>query len=65
MWKPTNQPATPGRPAEPERPSATVPAAPVPSNEPAAQPRPVRHDHYFGPGHDWQVPGYQGRSDWF
>jgi cytoskeletal protein CcmA (bactofilin family) len=26
MWKPTNQPATPGRPAEPERPS-TAPAA--------------------------------------
>jgi cytoskeletal protein CcmA (bactofilin family) len=24
MWKPTNQPATPGRPAEPERPSPTT-----------------------------------------
>ena len=24
MWKPTNQPATPGRPAEPERPSTTA-----------------------------------------
>jgi cytoskeletal protein CcmA (bactofilin family) len=40
MWKPTNQPATPGRPAEPERPSAIVPTAPVVS-EPAAAPRPV------------------------
>jgi cytoskeletal protein CcmA (bactofilin family) len=30
MWKPTNQPATPGRPAEPERPTPTaVPTAPV------------------------------------
>jgi cytoskeletal protein CcmA (bactofilin family) len=44
MWKPTNQPATPGRPAEPERPStSTVPTAPVMNmNEPAAAaPRPV------------------------
>jgi cytoskeletal protein CcmA (bactofilin family) len=41
MWKPTNQPATPGRPTEPERPSATVPTAPVATTEPAAQPRPV------------------------
>jgi cytoskeletal protein CcmA (bactofilin family) len=40
MWKPTNQPATPGRPTEPERPSATVPTAPV-ATEPAAQARPV------------------------
>jgi len=40
MWKPTNQPATPGRPTEPERPSATVPTAPV-ATEPATQPRPV------------------------
>lgn len=39
MWKPTNQPATPGRPAEPERPS-TPTAAPAMS-EPAAAPRPV------------------------
>ncbi len=41
MWKPTNQPATPGRPAEPERPS--MPAAttmPTPG-EPAAAPRPA------------------------
>ena len=40
MWKPTNQPATPGRPAEPERPSMSTPTAPVMS-EPAAAPRPV------------------------
>src|SRR5271156_6518009 len=47
MWKPTNQPATPGRPAEPERPStSTATTAPVVNmnmnaNEPAAVPRPV------------------------
>jgi len=45
MWKPTSQPATPGRPAEPERPStATAPTAPgtnMSINEPAAAPRPV------------------------
>ena len=43
MWKPTNQPATPGRPAEPERSNpSTAPTAPVMSmNEPAAVPRPV------------------------
>ena len=43
MWKPTNQPATPGRPAEPERTSAsTATTAPVvPSSEPPAAPRPV------------------------
>jgi cytoskeletal protein CcmA (bactofilin family) len=43
MWKPTNQPATPGRPAEPERPStSTAPTAPVmTTSEPAAVPRPV------------------------
>ncbi len=40
MWKPTNQPATPGRATEPERPSATIPTAPV-ATEPAGQPRPV------------------------
>ncbi len=39
MWKPTNQPATPGRPAEPERPSMSTPTVPAVS-EPAA-PRPV------------------------
>jgi cytoskeletal protein CcmA (bactofilin family) len=44
MWKPTNQPATPGRPAEPERPNtATATTAPVSMNasEPPAVPRPV------------------------
>ena len=42
MWKPTNQPATPGRPAEPERPStATAPVAPAAISEPPAVPRPV------------------------
>ncbi len=39
MWKPTNQPATPGRPAEPERPTPSTPTAPA-ASEPAA-PRPV------------------------
>jgi len=41
MWKPTNQPQTPGRPAEPERPTTSTPSAPVMSSEPAAAPRPV------------------------
>ena len=43
MWKPTNQPATPGRPSEPERPTAsTATTAPMMStSEPAAVPRPV------------------------
>jgi cytoskeletal protein CcmA (bactofilin family) len=43
MWKPTNQPATPGRPAEPERPStSTATTAPLMSaSEPAAAPRPA------------------------
>jgi cytoskeletal protein CcmA (bactofilin family) len=46
MWKPTNQPATPGRPAEPERPTPMT-ATPTPStnmstSEPVAvAPRPV------------------------
>jgi len=39
MWKPTNQPATPGRPAEPERPTLSTPTVPA-VGEPAA-PRPV------------------------
>jgi len=42
MWKPTNQPATPGRPGTPEpeqRPAMSTPPAPV-MGEPAA-PRPV------------------------
>jgi cytoskeletal protein CcmA (bactofilin family) len=47
MWKPTNQPATPGRPAEPERPSpataTTAPSMNMSVSEPAASsaPRPV------------------------
>jgi cytoskeletal protein CcmA (bactofilin family) len=42
MWKPTNQPQTPGRPAEPERPTTSTPNAPaMMANEPAAGPRPV------------------------
>jgi cytoskeletal protein CcmA (bactofilin family) len=42
MWKPTNQPATPGRPAEPERPSMSTPTPSSISSEPAAAaPRPV------------------------
>jgi cytoskeletal protein CcmA (bactofilin family) len=44
MWKPTNQPATPGRPAEPERPTtSTATTAPAMStaSEPVAVPRPV------------------------
>ncbi len=42
MWKPTNQPVTPSRPGEPERPSPTfsTPTAPAVSETPAA-PRPV------------------------
>ncbi|MGB9237143.1 MAG: polymer-forming cytoskeletal protein [Terriglobales bacterium] len=40
MWKPTNQPATPGRPTEPERPSASTSTTPI-STEPATQPRPA------------------------
>ena len=39
MWKPTNQPATPGRPAEPER--ASTPTAAPATSEPAPAPRPV------------------------
>lgn len=41
MWKPTNQPATPGRPAEPERPSMSTPTPTPISSEPSAAPRPV------------------------
>lgn len=40
MWKPTNQPQTPGRPAEPERPTMSQPSAPVMASEPVA-PRPA------------------------
>ena len=45
MWKPTNQPATPGRPAEPERPTTTTgttaPITNMSTSEPASIPRPV------------------------
>ncbi len=42
MWKPTNQPQTPGRPAEPERPTTSTPNAPaMMASEPAVGPRPV------------------------
>ena len=42
MWKPTNQPTTPGRPGEPERPAAPAPATSSAASEPApAAPRPV------------------------
>src|SRR5271165_3785684 len=41
MWKPTNQPATPSRPTEPERPSPTAATMAPPVSEPAAAPRPV------------------------
>ena len=42
MWKPTNQPTTPGRPGEPERPAAPAPAITSSAvSEPAPAPRPV------------------------
>ena len=49
MWKPTNQPATPGRPGEPERPSTSTgstapmstPRETMSASEPAAVPRPM------------------------
>src|SRR5580693_9186041 len=42
MWKPTNQPQTPGRPAEPERPTTSTPNAPaMMASEPVVSPRPV------------------------
>jgi cytoskeletal protein CcmA (bactofilin family) len=42
MWKPTNQPQTPGRPAEPERPTVSTPNAPaMMANDPAVAPRPA------------------------
>ena len=40
MWKPTNQPATPGRPSEPERPTTSTPTIAPMASEPAT-PRPV------------------------
>src|SRR5713226_5678826 len=45
MWKPTNQPATPGRPAEPERTSTstatTAPVSNMSTSEPPPMPRPA------------------------
>ncbi len=41
MWKPTNQPQTPGRPGEPERPTMSSPNPPPMASEPVAAPRPV------------------------
>ncbi|MGA9508501.1 MAG: polymer-forming cytoskeletal protein [Candidatus Sulfotelmatobacter sp.] len=42
MWKPTNQPQTPGRPNEPERPTMNTPSAPaMMASEPAVAPRPA------------------------
>jgi cytoskeletal protein CcmA (bactofilin family) len=41
MWKPTNQPTTPGRPGEPERPGAPAPATPSAASEPTPVTRPV------------------------
>src|ERR1700680_3744161 len=43
MWKPTNQPATPGRPAEPERPTTTTgtTAPSISTSDPPSMPRPV------------------------
>src|SRR5438045_419587 len=40
MWKPTNQPTTPSRPGEPERPATTAPT-PSAVSEPAPAARPV------------------------
>jgi cytoskeletal protein CcmA (bactofilin family) len=41
MWKPTNQPTTPGRLGEPERPAAPASAPTSAVSEPAPAPRPV------------------------
>jgi cytoskeletal protein CcmA (bactofilin family) len=43
MWKPTNQPQTPGRPAEPERSTTSTPSTPAitMASEPGPSPRPV------------------------
>ena len=40
MWKPTNQPTTPGRPTEPDRPTTSSPSTPtIMPSEPAVAPR--------------------------
>jgi len=41
MWKPTNQPMTPGRPGEPERPATPASTTTAAASEPAPAPRPV------------------------
>jgi cytoskeletal protein CcmA (bactofilin family) len=45
MWKPTNQPQTPARPAEPERPTSSMPSVsamtPAAGEPVSAAPRPV------------------------
>jgi len=41
MWKPTNQPQTPARPAEPERAPLSVPSAPAATPAADPVPRPV------------------------
>jgi cytoskeletal protein CcmA (bactofilin family) len=41
MWKPTNQPTTPSRPGEPERPTMSTPTASPSVIETPAAPRPV------------------------
>src|ERR1700736_6289408 len=41
MWKPTNQPTTPVRPGEPERPAVPAPPTTSASSEAAPVPRPV------------------------
>ena len=41
MWKPTNQPTTPGRPGEAERPAMPTTSTTPSMSEPVATPRPV------------------------
>ena len=41
MWKPTNQPQTPARPSEPERPTMSTPSAPAMTST-ASEPAPSR-----------------------
>ena len=41
MWKPTNQPTTPGRPGEPERPATPATPSAVSEQPTPAAPRPV------------------------
>jgi cytoskeletal protein CcmA (bactofilin family) len=41
MWKPTNQPMTPGRPGEPERPTIPTPSVPAMTTSEPVAPRPA------------------------